>query len=109
MNLKNDSTKSKELTYSRNKPKIIFRLSNSLSETKKGVKFTTKKDLLYGELGLSFRYLQKVGDDNSKFYKINVREGPKDKYSIVEKKGEKQTESEIDKKALIKMVKVNKA
>ena len=109
MNLKNASTKSKELNYSRNKPKIIFRLSNSLSEIKKGVKFTTKKGLLYGELGLSFRYLQKAGDDDSKFYMINVKEGPKGKYSMVEKKGEKQTESEIDEKALMKIIKGNKA
>merc|ERR1711871_335634 len=67
------------------------------------------EELKYGELGLSFRFLQKAGDDNSKFYMINVKEGPKGKYAMTEKKGEKQTESEIDEKALMKIIKDNKA
>merc|ERR1712166_1397579 len=62
-----------------------------------------------GELGLSFRFLQKAGEDNSKFYMINVKEGPKGKYAMTEKKGDKQTDSEIDEKALMKIVKDNKA
>ena len=86
-----------------------YRHEHSKSFKKGGVKFTTKEELKYGELGLSFRYLQKAGDDDSKFYMINVKEGPKGKYSMVEKKEEKQTESEIDEKALMKIVKGNKA
>merc|ERR1711968_335144 len=86
-----------------------YRHEHSKSFKEGGVKFTVKEELKYGELGLSFRFLQKAGDDNSKFYMISVKEGPKGKYAMTEKKGEKQTESEIDEKALMKIIKDNKA
>ena len=69
-----------------------YRHEHSKSFKEGGVKFTVKEELKYGELGLSFRFLQKAGDDNSKFYMINVKEGPKGKYAMTEKKGEKQTD-----------------
>merc|ERR1711991_634857 len=86
-----------------------YRHEHSKSFKEGGVKFTVKEELKYGELGLSFRFLQKAGDDNSKFYMINVKEGPKGKYAMTEKKGDKQTESEIDEKALMKIIKGNKS
>merc|ERR1711998_507867 len=62
-----------------------------------------------GEKGMTFMFLKKVGDDNSKFYKVYGKETSKGKYTIVETKGEKVTTKEdVSEADVKKMLKANK-
>merc|ERR1711998_540625 len=62
-----------------------------------------------GEKGMTFMFLKKVGDDNNKFYKVYGKETSKGKYTIIEKKGEKETTKEdVSEADVKKMLKANK-
>merc|ERR1711991_142470 len=58
--------------------------------------------------GLKIFYNNKVGDDESKSYVLKVVETSKGKYSVKETKGGKQSDSEVDDKGLVAMVRGNK-
>merc|ERR1712167_109668 len=80
---------------------------NSHGYKKKGVKHTIKESITDGDLGMSFYYLKKVGDDD--FYRVSARETEKGKYEVKEKKGEKEEEPQnISEADLKKMLKKNK-
>ncbi len=51
---------------------IVYRHEHNFSYKKNGVKHVVKEDIIDGEKGLSFHYLNKVGDD--KFHIITVRQ-----------------------------------
>ena len=55
-----------------------------------------------------FIFLKKEGDDESKFYKINVRETDKDKFDVMEKKNGNEETSVVTMDQLNKMIKANK-
>ena len=77
---------------------VTFRHEKSRSEkTKNGNKSVRKEMLIDGEKGLTFTFLYKDGDDENKFYKIAVKSEDGKKYTVVEKKGEKETTTEMSK------------
>ena len=49
---------------------VIFRHENNQKYTVKGVSTTIKESIIDGDLGMSFKYLKKVGDD---FYRIQAK------------------------------------
>ena len=86
---------------------VTYRHENSYSYKKKGVKHTIKESITDGDLGMSFYFLKKVGDDD--FYRVSARETEKGKYEVKEKKGEKEEEPKTVSEAdLKKMLKKNK-
>merc|ERR1711968_433881 len=87
---------------------VTYRHENNHSYKKGGVKHTIKEKLIDGEKGVSIMFLKKVGEEDSKFYRLSVQETSKDKFSVKEKKGDKETETEMDLKALMKVLKADK-
>ena len=86
---------------------VTYRHENSYSYKKKGVKHTIKESITDGDLGMSFYFLKKVGDDD--FYRVSARETEKGKYEVKEKKGEKEEEPQnVSEADLKKMLKKNK-
>jgi len=85
--------------------KPTYRYEQSYQFVKKGMKHTIREQVIDGEKGISIMFLKKVGDE---FYKLYVKEEGKDKYSVKEKVGEKETEKEINEKELLKMLKNEK-
>jgi hypothetical protein len=85
--------------------KPTYRYEQSYQFLKKGVKHTVREQVVDGEKGLSIMFLKKVGDE---FYKLYAKETEKDKFSIKEKVGDKETEKEISEKDLLKMLKSEK-
>merc|ERR1711968_278770 len=84
---------------------VTYRYENNKKFTdKKGVSTTIKESIIDGDLGMSFKYLEKIGD---KFYKIELKvvDG---KYVVHEKKGDNESSSEVDEKGLLALVKKNK-
>ena len=88
---------------------VTFRHEKSRSEkTKKGNKTVKRENLIDGEKGISFTFLHKDGDDEKKFYKVSVRSDDGKKFSVMEKKGDKETTKEMTKAEVEKMVKADK-
>ena len=85
---------------------VTYRHENNFAFKKNGVKHTIKENVMDGEKGLSFHYLQKIGED--KFYSITVKQVEDDKFSVREKKGEKMDDRDVNLAELKKMVKSNK-
>ena len=50
---------------------VTYRHENSYSYKKKGVKHTLKESITDGDLGMSFYFLKKVGDNKTTPPKIN--------------------------------------
>lgn len=85
---------------------VTYRYEQSYSFMKKGVKHTIKESVIDGNKGLSVMFLEKKGDE---FYKMFVKEIEKDKYELVEKKGEEEQPAQtINEKDLMKMLKQHK-
>ena len=85
---------------------VTFRYEQSNSFMKKGVKHTIKENCIDGPKGITIVFLEKIGDE---FYKLSVKEVEKNKFEIIEKKGEEiQPTQIIDEKELIKMLKIHK-
>jgi hypothetical protein len=85
---------------------VTYRYKQNYSFFKKGVKHTIKEQVIDGSKGLSVMYLEKKGED---FYKFYVRETEKDKFELVEKKGEvEEAPKIISEKDLLKMLKDKK-
>lgn len=84
---------------------VTYRYEQSYSFKKKGIKHTIKEQLIDGEKGLSIMYLKKTGED---FFKLYIKEVEKDKFAVETKEGEKVTESEINEKDLLKLLKTHK-
>lgn len=84
---------------------VTYRYEQSYSFKKKGIKHTIKEQLIDGEKGLSIMYLKKTGED---FFKLYIKEVEKDKFTLETKEGEKVTESEINEKDLLKLLKTHK-
>merc|ERR1711937_800784 len=87
---------------------VTYRHENNHSYKKGGVKHTIKEKLVDGEKGVSFVFLKKVGEDDAKFYRLSVQETEKDSFQVREKKGDKESESQMNLKDLMKLVKANK-
>ena len=86
---------------------VTYRYEKTHSYKKKGVKYVVKESVIDGEKGLSFHFLTKEGD--KKFYRISVRETEKDKFTVKEKKDDKETEKKnVSIADIIKMLKANK-
>ena len=86
---------------------VTFRHENNKSYKLKGVKHTVKESLIDGEKGLSFMFLKKVGEGD--FYKVYAQENKETgKYTVKEKKGEKEETMELSEAEVKKMVKANK-
>ena len=85
---------------------VTFRYENNLQNVVKGVKETTKEQIIDGEKGISFTFLKKVGDKS--FFKIHVKQVDADKFQVMEKVNEKVNEKEVNEKELVKMIKDNK-
>ena len=84
---------------------VVFRYTNDKQFKKNGVGHTIKEHIIEGERGLSFLYLKKEGNN---FYKVDAREVTKDKFSIREKKGDKETMTELSLAEVKKMLNENK-
>ena len=85
---------------------VTYRYEQSYSFMKKGVKHTIKESVIDGNKGLSVMFLEKKGDE---FYKMFVKEIEKDKFELVEKKGEEEQPAQtINEKDLMKMLKQHK-
>ena len=87
---------------------VTYRHENNFSFKKKGVKYVINENVIDGEKGLSFSFLEKHGEDDSKFYKIFARETDKDKFEVNEKKNGKEDTKEVSMDQLLKMIKANK-
>merc|ERR1711968_358413 len=87
---------------------VTYRHENNHSYKKGGVKHTIKEKSVDGEKGVSFVFLKKVGEDDAKFYRLSVQETEKDSFQVREKKGDKESESQMNLKDLMKLVKANK-
>ena len=87
---------------------VTYHYEDNLSYKKKEIKYVHNQSIIDGEKGLSFHFLKKEGDDESKFYKINVREINKNKFHVEEEKNDKEDKIEISMEQLLKMVKSNK-
>lgn len=85
--------------------KPTYRYEQSYQYLKKGVKHTIREQVVDGEKGLSIMFLKKVGED---FYKLYVKEDSKDKFTVKEKVGDKETEKSVNEKDLLKMLKDEK-
>ena len=81
---------------------VTYRHEHNFSYKKNGVKHVVKEDIIDGGKGLSFHYLNKVGDD--KFHSITVRQVEDDKFSVRQKDGDKVDDSEMNMSDLKKMV-----
>ena len=81
--------------------KVTYRYEHNSSFLKKGVKHTTKENVIDGEY-LSIYFLKKVGDD---FYKMKAKEIEKEKYEVEETKGDKKEKNTITEKELVKKLK----
>ena len=86
---------------------VTYRHEVNHSYKKKGIKYTIKKKIVDGEKGLSITYLKKEGDDDSIFHRIAIEEKDKDKFSVKEKKGEKETDKIMSLSDLLEFVKGN--
>jgi hypothetical protein len=80
---------------------VTYRYEQNNTFVKKGIKHTIKESVIDGEYMTVF-FLQKIGED---FYQMNAKEVNKDKFEVKEKKGDKETTSEIDIKELVKKLK----
>merc|ERR1712072_1659671 len=60
------------------------------------------------EKGLSIYYFAKAGEDDSKFYSFDVKQSGDNKFVVKEKKGGKESSSDVDSKGLVALVKGNK-
>jgi hypothetical protein len=85
---------------------VTFRHERNESYKLKGVKHTIKESIIDGEKGLSFMFLKKVGEDD--FYKVYAQEKEGGKFTVQEKKNDKETESEMSEADVKKMIKGNK-
>jgi hypothetical protein len=85
---------------------VTYRYEQSYSFMKKGVKHTIKENVIDGSKGLTIMFLEKKGDE---FYKMYAKEVEKDKFEVVEKKGEEeQPKQMVSEKDLLKMLKAHK-
>merc|ERR1711908_181644 len=88
---------------------LTYRYENFHKFKKNGVYHQGKEEIMDGTgSGLKIFYNNKVGEDDSKTYVLKIVETSKDKFSVKERKGGKDTESEVDAKGLVAMVKANK-
>uniref|UniRef100_A0A6C0J693 Uncharacterized protein n=1 Tax=viral metagenome TaxID=1070528 RepID=A0A6C0J693_9ZZZZ len=85
---------------------LVYRHSQSFSKLIKGVKHSIKEDLMDGKKGLSFHYLNKVGD--SKFFSITVKQTAEDNFSVRSKTDDNQTDTDVNMVGLMKIIKENK-
>lgn len=85
--------------------KPTYRYENSFKFVKKGISHTVKEQVIDGPKGLTIMFLKKIGED---FYKLYAVEKEKGSYEIKEKIGEKESTTQIDEKALLKMLKSEK-
>ena len=85
---------------------ITYRYEQSYSFMKKGIKHKIKESVIDGNKGLTIMFLDKKDNE---FYKIYIKEIEKDKYEVVEKKGEvEQPKQIVDEKDVLKMLKTHK-
>merc|ERR1711903_184849 len=83
---------------------VVFRHENNQKYTVKGVSTTVKESIIDGDLGMSFKYLKKVGDE---FYRIQGK-FENGKYQVSIKKGDDESTQEVDEKSLLAMLKKQK-
>ena len=84
--------------------KVFYRFENNKSVIDKGVKKILKKSIIDGDLGLAFTYMEKNGNE---FMRISSKPDG-DKFVVTIKQGDKVEFMELEKKALVQMIKKNK-
>ena len=85
---------------------VTYRYEQKYSFMKKGVKHTIKENVIDGTKGLTIVFLEKKGDE---LYKMYVKEVEKDKFDVIEKKGDNEQPKEtVNEKDLLKMLKAHK-
>ena len=84
---------------------VTFRHEHAMVTLKDGKKTTVKENIIDGEKGLTIMFLKKKGDD---FYKLYIRENEPNQFSILEKKGDKETTKDGDMDAVKKVLKGDK-
>jgi len=88
---------------------LTYRYENFHKFKKNGIYHQGKEEIMDGTgNGLKIFYINKVGEDESKAYVLKIVESSKGKYSVKETKGGKQSDSEVDEKELVAMLKGNK-
>lgn len=85
--------------------KPTYRYEHSFKFIKKGITHTVKEQVIDGPKGLTIMFLKKIGDD---FYKLYAVEKEKGSYEIKEKINDKESTTQVDEKALLKMLKTEK-
>ena len=93
-------------TFDKQPSTLTYRHSQSFTKLIKGVKHAIKEDLVDGKKGLSFHYMNKVGD--SKFFSITVRQTSEDNFSVRSKTDDNQSDSDVNMVGLMKIIKENK-
>merc|ERR1712146_833740 len=86
---------------------VTFRHEKNRTEIKNGVKHRKTESVIDGSKGLSLYFLNKTAKD-SDFYKLSIKSSDKQIFSVMEKKGDKETTTDIKKADLMKMLKKNK-
>lgn len=84
---------------------VTYRYEQNYSFRKKDVKHTIKEQVIDGTKGLTVMYLHKEGE---KFFKLYAKEESKDKFKVQVKEGEKISESDMNEKDLLKVLKNHK-
>jgi adenylate kinase/ribonuclease R len=84
---------------------VFYRIENNLSKVIDNVKHVIKSNLIDGEKGLSFSFLEKKGDS---FYRVNVKELEDKSFEVKEKKGDKEEVKKLSEADVMNMVKKDK-
>ena len=84
---------------------VFYRLENNLSKVKDNVKHVIKSNVIDGEKGLSFLFLEKKGDS---FYMVKAKELEDGSFEVKEKKGENEEVKNLSKTDVMNMIKKDK-
>ena len=82
---------------------VVYRFEHNLSVVKDGEKHVVRKNIIDGQKGLSFHFLEKKGE--KKFYKITVKELESGEFEVKEKKNDgDETKKNVNHKDMMKML-----
>ena len=84
---------------------VFYRLENNLSKVKDNVKHVIKSNVIDGEKGLSFLFLEKKWDS---FYMVKAKELEDGSFEVKEKKGENEEVKNLSKTDVMNMIKKDK-
>lgn len=82
---------------------VVYRFEHNLSIVKDGEKHVVRKNIIDGQKGLSFHFLEKKGE--KKFYKITVKELESGEFEVKEKKNDgDESKKNMSEKDMMKLL-----